>query len=303
MKQAVIVTTTFYNNTEDGDLRKGLSRKFVRRAAELGYPVVVVDGGTDNGKYLDELKSQGALAFPETQRGLGPSRREAIRHAYEFAKQHNIPNIVWSEPEKVDLINHLDNLLDYAEKSQFDAIVPSRITLEGYPIAQQLSEALGNQLQKDYGYVDCNGNTLDSFFGPKLWATRNTPYFLAFGSRKVSAELAAMRIEKLSLQYKMPLSEEVRQLEICKSGTDLIRTDHAMHMPICLMILEGRRVLPFPVNYKHPQEQTQSEEKHSAEYNLKRILQLTAILEQAELVRRLYKSKILEEEILRAGLL
>ena len=45
--QIAIATTTFYNpNSESDSFRIGLAKKSIRTACNLGYKVVVVDGGS-----------------------------------------------------------------------------------------------------------------------------------------------------------------------------------------------------------------------------------------------------------------
>ncbi|MEK6881526.1 MAG: hypothetical protein AABY22_18030, partial [Nanoarchaeota archaeon] len=68
VKDAVVFTTTFYNNSEEGLIRKNLALEFARSVVEQDYPLVVVDGGTDDGKFIDQLKSIGAHAYLETKR-------------------------------------------------------------------------------------------------------------------------------------------------------------------------------------------------------------------------------------------
>lgn len=298
MNRIIIATTTFYDDTEDGNLRKSLSKEFVRRSKEKDYPLIVVNREMGDRQYINELRSQGALVFPETQEGLGPSRREAINQAYLLARKQNIPYILWSEPEKIDLFNHLDRISNKIARDKFDALALSRLKMKGYPLAQQLSERLGNSLlERDYMHIDSEGKAIDTFFGPVLWKTEYTPFFIAFGSNKVSEELATMRLERLSQYYKIN-TEEIRHFERDKAEIDLKNTDYATHMPIYLMILNGLNVLSFPIDYQHPREQTLLEERNGLRYNSKRISQLTAILEQFVLTQRIHKNKTLVGEIL-----
>ena len=42
-KDATVFTTTFYNQSEDGRLRKDLSLEFTERVVRFGYPLIVLD--------------------------------------------------------------------------------------------------------------------------------------------------------------------------------------------------------------------------------------------------------------------
>ncbi len=309
--RVALFTTTFYNDSPEGKLRKGLASRFVQTAVDKGYPVFVVDGGTDDGRYIEDLKKWGAKAYLETQRGLGPSRREALDYADAWARENGVPYLSWSEPEKVDFVRHIDNLIDAMQVSESKLVVPSRASLEGYPTAQQWSEKFGNQLHTDGGYIGRGGQPLDTFFGPKVWHREMSPFFQVFGreNEKVAQELAQMRYEKSMRDYSASNSiESLRD----RAEKDLRRTDHMQHMPVCLMILEDNRALGegagsaigFPVishtiPYVHPPEQTEVEQRKQDVWNKKRLGQMNWLAEQFDLVRRLHINHTLDENLYR----
>ena len=282
--KSVIVTTTFYNNSEEGNLRKGLANNFFEEALTRGYPVVAVDGGTEDGKYLEELKDLGVHAFPETLHGLGGSRREAMNYATQIAKENGQKYLVWSEPEKVDFVRLISSLEDEMESTGAKIIVPKRKSLEGYPSAQQNSEQFGNQLHTDAGYLSSDGLSLDTFFGPKIWEVNLNNIFQRFGKKDISRYLAEMRKN----------STKVSKQEIENAQTYLMRTDHAQHMPICSASLDDSiKVLSLSVDYEHPKTQTILEEKNQEKFNQKRLIQLNALNEQFQLVKYMQEKEVL----------
>ncbi|MBS3099184.1 hypothetical protein J4462_03150 [Candidatus Pacearchaeota archaeon] len=325
-----IVSTTFYNDSEEGRLRKGLAENFFRQCVEGEYQVFVVDGGTDDGDFLEELRKLGVSAFEETQHGLGPSRREALKHASnyfdeKFGRKMNVDDFIrknivaWSEPEKVDYVRLLPRLLEEFQSTEADILVPTRKSLDSYPTAQQHSETFGNQRHTDHGYIDSSGKPLDTFFGPKIWNLRANPLFTAFENvDKVAQELAQMRIEETEKVYGT-LSDEQKEFEVEKATKDLVRRDHMIQMPICLGVLSNGKSVskligaddPFfgavdleyevvsssPVDYVHPQEQTAIEERNQAVWNAKRMAQLGWLEEQFSLVRRLHEKETLDEHL------
>ncbi len=295
-KDAVVFTTTFYNNSEEGIMRKNLALDFARRVVENDYPLIVLDAGTDEGRFIDQLKSMGAHAYAETKHGLPSSRREALEYANQFAVDHDIPILDWSEPEKVGHVQHLDYLVMRMKESGADVIVPHRTSMRSYPQAQEFSERFGNQLHTDNGYLDLKGNPLDQFHGPHMWRRQMTPYFQVFDDPKVAEVLVEMRIRATEKKYKVTLSEELRAFETMKAKKDL-GLDHMVHMPTSLMILRGQKVLSVDVDYTHPAEQTEIETRNQAIWNEKRLMQLTALGEQFKLVRVLHERGILEDRL------
>ena len=296
-KDAVVFTTTFYNPSEDGKIRKNLALEFTERVVKLGYPLIVLDGGTDDGKFIDKLKIIGANAYHETKRGLGHSRRESHEYALEFAKRNGIHNLIWSEPEKIGFVDSINYLVEQMEKTRADLIVPFRNSMESYPIAQWYSEAFGNQLFTDNEYLDINRNSLDQFFGPHVWNRRMAPYFQIFSDSRVAEVLAEVRIDDIQKKYGIQLSEEQKSFEIKKTEIDLLRFDHMMHMPTALMILMGENVISVPVDYVHPKNQTDLETRNQDQYNSKRLMQLNSLAEQFKLVKVLHKRGIFNEKL------
>ncbi len=299
VKDAVVFTTTFYNNSPEGIMRKNLAIGFAQRVVEQDYPLVVLDGGTDDGRFIDQLKSIGVYAFPETAKGLAPSRREALGYADKFAVENNISILDWCEPEKVDHVHSIDYLVKRMKESGADLIVPHRISMRSYPESQEFSERFGNHLHTNNGYVDIHGMPLDQFNGPHMWKRQMTPYFKVFDDPKVAEVLAEMRItdtENLK-PYGIKLDDNGKAVELKKAQIDIARGDHMMHMPTSLMILRGQKVLSVHVDYTHPAEQTEIETKNQALWDNKRLWQLGALAEQFRLVRVLYERGVLEERL------
>jgi hypothetical protein len=107
MRDAVIVSTTFYRSR--GELRFNLACQFITAAVAAGYPVVIVDGSPDP-SIADSMKRLGARVYPELHKGMGPSRRQAYFHATEVASQSDARAILWTEPEKVGIIESVEKI-------------------------------------------------------------------------------------------------------------------------------------------------------------------------------------------------
>ncbi len=296
-KDAVIFTTTFYNTSEEGLLRKNLALDFARRVVESDYPLVVLDGGTDEGRFIEQLNSIGARAYSETQKGLGPSRREALGYAYQFAVDNHVSYLSWSEPEKVDYVRSVDHLVEKMKETGVDLIVPHRKSMRSYPLAQWHSETFGNQLHADAGEFDMNGTPLDQFFGPHMWRRQMSPYFQVFDDPKIAEVLAEIRIAEAEKKYKTVLNVDIQNFERIKAQKDLLGSDHMMHMPTSLMVLRGQKVLSVQVDYDYPTTQAEIETRNQAVWNGKRLMQLNALAEQFKLVRVLHERRVLEDRL------
>lgn len=306
--RVALFTTTFYRDDEDGKLRKSLATQFAQRTIDEGYHLTVVDGGTDDGRFIEDLKRLGVDAHPETQHGLGPSRREALDYAFLWAKGAKAPYLCWSEPEKANFVGCVDRLIQKMEDGDASLVVPARKSMAEYPIAQQHSEAFGNQLHTDAGYVDVSGRPLDTFFGPKIWRREVTPFFRVFGVARaeIAWELVRMRMERAKKTYGD--DDGVSRDAVERAHSDLVRTDHMMHMPTCLMVLKDKtefgqsgkhpyNVISIPVDYIHPKEQTELETRLQEGYNGKRLMQLNALVEQFALVKRMYANGTLDNTL------
>jgi glycosyltransferase involved in cell wall biosynthesis len=169
--KTAIATATFYNPDIESDVyRAGFAKNAIRKATDLGYAVVVVDGGSPE-ELLKELEEYGALLFSEEQEGMGPGRRQAIREAYGL--ERNV--IVWTEPEKEGYIPEIAKTVKPIIEGNADMVIPKRKSLESYPLTQQHTETFINLYWKDM-----TGTDLDIIFGPRTWKRDMSHYFLDY---------------------------------------------------------------------------------------------------------------------------
>jgi hypothetical protein len=97
---------------------------------------------------------------------MGASRRQAFFEASEIMKSlrsNKEKVIVWLEPEKIDLIRQIPQIVRPILLREADVVIPSRlpISLNSYPTFQIESEQKGNKL-----FADTAGVELDVYFGP-----------------------------------------------------------------------------------------------------------------------------------------
>jgi glycosyltransferase involved in cell wall biosynthesis len=169
--KVVIVTTTWYDLGKESDrLRAGVALRTVEKAIELGYEIVVVDGGSD-GEFVGEMKKSGARVCVQKEKGMGVGRREAMRRALGLRKKA----MVWMEPEKEPLVRLLDKVVEPIIEGKADLVVPKRESMNSYPAEQQHSEWLINR----YWQLLIE-KKLDICFGPRAWGVELTGYFLNY---------------------------------------------------------------------------------------------------------------------------
>jgi len=173
-EKTVIATTTFYKPGSESDkVRAELSRRFVKRATDLGYDVMIVDGGSAE-ELLKEYERYGAKVFEEEKmqvtNTIGRGRRQAIREAFNIGK--NV--VAWIEPEKEpyipELIKTVEPVID-----GIDIVVPKRKSLESYPHPQKMAENSGNRF-----WAALTKTELDVWFGPRTFKNEIAEYFLNY---------------------------------------------------------------------------------------------------------------------------
>lgn len=162
---AVIATTTLYNSEKD--VRYVLACNMIVSSRMAGYPIILVDGGSPP-SIINTFKVLGAEVFPQMTTSMGSSRREAMQIASEYSDV-----IIWQEPEK-EVAYMLDQAVALVRLGACDLVLPSRMSLDSYPSAQQKTEMVGNIVM-----AHITGMHFDWFFGPKVIGRVALPHFLS----------------------------------------------------------------------------------------------------------------------------
>ncbi len=236
-RTCVISSTTFYK--ESDEVRAQLALRFAAEARRLGYPLVVVDGGSP-ADFISALREEKAVVLSEIRlpefegkrQPFGPGRRQAMAEAAKLAGEDGI--VAWVEPEKVDMVRHLGELTE-----QFDGranlVIPRRLSLASYPSDQQFAEPLGNN-----AFRLITGRELDMWFGPRIMDQEALKRFLSYDGR----------------------------------FSDMW---DSIFVPVLECLRDGLMIKDVQVSYTHPREQT-AEEEGSLDYLEKRIVQLGNIV-------------------------
>lgn len=170
--KTVLVTTTFASSLDDPRFLQAIST--CTESWCEGFPFICVDDSPDSEgeRVRDRLRMSGATVFPQRERGMGASRREALRYGLETDAEV----IVWLEPEKYPLVALLDRCVELVANGSYDVVVPRRENLDSYPAYQHWSELRANwELANIIGQYD-----LDLMFGPRVLSRRAAELFVSY---------------------------------------------------------------------------------------------------------------------------
>ncbi|MBU0649918.1 hypothetical protein KJ605_02480 [Patescibacteria group bacterium] len=260
-----IFATTYYKTwqPDDSDLgsvdsaRGNASLETFRRAAENGFNVIMVDGGSSEA-YLEAMQKLGVKVFAQQKPGMVQAKREALA---ESAKLQ--PKVfVLIQAEKTAVIPYIMQLIDPIAKEGADLVMAGRdqkLFKETYPSFQVTSEETGNKWcnkiarQLDVLKAD---QEFDWFFGVK--AFRNEPELV---------KLFMTRYQKTDKDW----AER-------HGSVDPERYTNFDFFPVLAAMCSGRKVIGVTVPFSYPPEQKAMEENLSAEFIEKRRQQKESIL-------------------------
>lgn len=137
---AIASTTCYMTRSESDVLRADLASKTILKAAEVGYKIIIVDGGSLD-EFLRSFEDSGATILEQKGVGMGASRREAIQAAYDTSRKI----IAWTEPEKHHYIQELKKTALPILEGWADIVIPDRGSLDTYPEFQKKAEEIGNR--------------------------------------------------------------------------------------------------------------------------------------------------------------
>ena len=307
-RNTVIATSTWYESKDgvmkmDLELRARLALEFCKKASELGYKTVVVDGGSDKGWRQTISSLENVVLLDQQAKGFMAGRQEA----YLYAANDGRKIIAASEPEKHPLVQHKDGHSPLAVAALpvymglADGTIPRRTDgLASYPAQQAVAEAdaalsvynLFVSYAKQHG-LNIAVPYLDQQIGPRILDKSLVGYLLHYpGFIKVrepfSREDGASQLLKLFEAYSSnpqgdflaypgvkELSQKLKNPPVeIKSYSHAVWEGH--FVPFWKMILDGKHIGGVPVEYIHPREQTELE-SIDLSYDDKRNKQLITI--------------------------
>lgn len=175
----IIATTTYYRGLTE--TRFCLAEQMFREAREAGHIVVDVDGSPKS-IVAENLRQTGASIYPQLVEGMGPSRRQVFYLAYEASLRFGCDIILWTEPEKVDLIRNIPKIIRSIQDGHADVVIPARSakSWETWPAFQQKTEQEANAV-----YAQVTGlHGFDPMHGPVAFERKAARYFVLFDPTK-----------------------------------------------------------------------------------------------------------------------
>lgn len=280
-----VVTTTYYPNWYKGKLRSlkntdkirgDLALELIIKASKMGCRVVVSDWQSPK-TFRKELKNlEGLIIVKRRSVKRSPSKRQVIGKA---TKLPGVKVIILTEAEKVSLITDcLPDIVEPVLNGACDIVVPKRdeeLFRQTYPAYQYESEVEGNRTYNEelisHKLLDKSDNSLDMFFGPRVFASRK---------------------EVISLFMKS-YQFNISNTSFPKWYFDTEELSNANYFPIVLALKKGLKVQSVDVPFRYPALQKQNEDLLSRESFLekRKMQRIGLIIELLHFVSFLEKSK------------
>jgi hypothetical protein len=199
----VVVTVTYYADTSD--VRFGLALELCKLAASKQLLTIIVDDSPDHQTIRSSFERAGesyVKVFQQdsaTYHGKGGALRQAIQLAKDLVGEDKASNsvICFAEPEKVDIMNHMQQIVEPILAKNADIVVPMRcdeLFRKTYPIEQYHSESFANlhfnSLAQQFEEFQTPGaKQIDWLFGPFSFNTTLADAWLKYEGTSWDAQM------------------------------------------------------------------------------------------------------------------
>jgi len=179
----LLTTCTAYRSTKD--LRFTTACRTIEAAVRAGYPILVIDDSSYP-SIRENFRARGAHIYRNHGKSYGASKRQSLYHAMESARLYGTDLIVAIEPEKTDLIHHMETLVQpFDAKADVVVMTRSEKSFATYPDFQIASEQEANR-----AFESVVGLPLDIMVGPVgIRVSTALPHFLNPSSYLVSPHI------------------------------------------------------------------------------------------------------------------
>lgn len=229
-------------DTDTDGIRGDLAFEMIRNALGCGIRIVACDGGSSLEfiSALENFKSEGLTVVKSEVAGRAPQRRRAYETA---ALLPGSKIIIYTQAEKISLIDHLTEISKPILEGQADVIVLKRnaqLFEETYPDYMIESEFRVNRtynwLMQRAGFM-AKEQSFDWFFGPV--AFKNDP------------EITDLFLKQYTL-------DGLIRSRIGAS-TDPEKNSGSHYFPILEALFKGKRVVSVKVDFSYPEAQKRNE--------------------------------------------
>lgn len=228
-------------------IRGDLALEFVEKAKIKGYSVVVADGKSSKSFLHELLKISGIRIIRRRSAKRSSARRQVLT---ECVKKEGIKIIVLTEPEKVSIIDSINNLAESILKNQADIVIPKRkenLFKESYPLYQYESETEANELYNEafqsFGLRPHSKDNLDMFFAPRVFRNDN-------------------KIVKLFMRR---YTFNVGNFSLDSEFFDPDEYSNTLFFPVIEALRKGFRVVSVEIPFSYPTLQKKNEEQGQKE--------------------------------------
>jgi hypothetical protein len=225
-------------------IRGDLAIEFCKKAREIGYQVVIVDGKSTATFKKEIAKISGVRLVKRRARKRSPNKRQAI---FLAASIPGVKVIIQTEAEKVSIVTDgINKIAEPLLSGQADIVIPKReekLFRQSYPSYMYDSEVEGNKLYNEglraYGILDAKHEDLDLFFGPRAY--------------KNSSQILRL----LKKRYHI----DTHNLSFPSTYFDLEELSNAQFFPFILALKKGLKVVSVEIPFVYPKIQKDNEEK------------------------------------------
>lgn len=222
----------------ESKVRGDLALETATAVLRAGYRLILINEGGN--EFQAELKRRG-IPFIQSEAGMSGKRRQAFQEAINDPA---IDAYVWTEPEKVDLIASIPQMVEPILQDRAAIVVPQRIDMENYPAYQRQSEKKANaQFNQKLHTADLlpTEESLDMYIGPRAFSAR-APF---------RSELFDILMRKYSLTGK----NEKKHSKINPENYS-----NAIYFPVVAALNEGLPIASVPISFRYPDSQRLLEE-------------------------------------------
>lgn len=230
--RVVVATITRYER--GGEIRAHLAKLTILKAGRLGFPIVIVDGGSPPG-LLHEFANLGANVFSSPNLGMGASYRQSLEKAAGLASTLGEDCVYFlTQAEKYSFIRKIPRLVQAMTQTGADLVIPKRRSLASYPPEQAHMERMSNLA---FHYL--TGQDLDICTGTRLIAPTALNHFQGYagdyGDRWESIHVpvfrclaAGLKVVGVPVDYHHPPAqtrEEIGNMTFFQKRVDQIAND------------------------------------------------------------------------------
>lgn len=242
---------TYYHKWYRGKLRSikhtdkvrgDLALEFFRKAAKIGYRVVVADGKSSKTFRKELTQIDGLIIIKRRSLKRSIARRQVIK---KISKLPGVKVITITEPEKISLLDFIPQMTKPIAEEKTEIVIPKRedrLFKKTYPPYMYESEIEGNKLYNEilrtHGFLK-NREDFDMFFGPRIFVNSS----------------------KIVRLFTKPYHLKIAKNSYLNSYFDFEDYSTTQYFPLILALKKGVKILSAEIPFSYPKLQKDNEER------------------------------------------